>query len=606
MSVIATREFASRASRRDWRIDLGAAAAVVLIAFVVHAFGGFPSLGDARGDNDALLRMVQVRDLIAGQGWFDLHQYRMGLEGGFPMHWSRIVDAPIAGIDLAVWFLTGDMALAEKIASILWPLLLYGAAIFLILRIAEKFGGQEAKVPALVVGGVTLHIAAGLFAPGSLDHHNLQLVLTLALLAGLLAETEDRLAAYGSGASAALMLAIGMETIPYVAIGGLCVAGLFLFGGPAERVRAVRFGFSFGVVALGSFVLTVSPDAWLAPQCDAFSVAQLALAVLGGFGLASVAALTAPGASLARRALGLGALGAAVGLLAGIGFPQCLGDPYAALDPRLRELWLDSVSEAQSVRSVLLNDPLLFTYSYITPLLALGLLASRAVRKGVQRPHVIMIAFLLSAVLVSFWQMRGAMFSMPLAVIPLSAWIGERRARAEAVPTLQNRAGMILAWLLSINLVWFTAAGFAQDTIGGNVSSLADGVDEEECYRAKDYERLAGLPADTVLAVSNLGASILRHTPHRALAGSYHRNVAGNLATFDILMADSGKAQAMARRLGIGLVAHCPGNSETADLAARAPDGLIAELSRNRVPEWLDPVPGTEEATLRLYRIRKD
>ena len=48
------------------------------------------------GDNDSLLRLVEIRDLLGGQGWFDLHQYRMGPPGGFVMHWSRLVDAPIA------------------------------------------------------------------------------------------------------------------------------------------------------------------------------------------------------------------------------------------------------------------------------------------------------------------------------------------------------------------------------------------------------------------------------------------------------------------------------------------------------------------------------
>ena len=65
------------------------------------------------GDNDSLLRLVQIRDLIGGQGWFDLHQYRMGPDGGFVMHWSRLVDAPIAAIMLAVAAVTGSMAWAK-------------------------------------------------------------------------------------------------------------------------------------------------------------------------------------------------------------------------------------------------------------------------------------------------------------------------------------------------------------------------------------------------------------------------------------------------------------------------------------------------------------
>ena len=54
-------------------------------------------------DPDDELRLQQVRDLIAGQGWFDLHQYRVDAsDGGVLRHWSRLVDAPIAGLVLAL------------------------------------------------------------------------------------------------------------------------------------------------------------------------------------------------------------------------------------------------------------------------------------------------------------------------------------------------------------------------------------------------------------------------------------------------------------------------------------------------------------------------
>ncbi len=48
------------------------------------------------GDNDDVMRLVQIRDLLAGQSWFDLTQYRLGLDGGTLMHWSRLIDLPIA------------------------------------------------------------------------------------------------------------------------------------------------------------------------------------------------------------------------------------------------------------------------------------------------------------------------------------------------------------------------------------------------------------------------------------------------------------------------------------------------------------------------------
>src|SRR3546814_6246980 len=47
-------------------------------------------------DADDLMRLAEVRDLIAGQSWFDVTQYRINpAGGGGPMHWSRFIDAQI-------------------------------------------------------------------------------------------------------------------------------------------------------------------------------------------------------------------------------------------------------------------------------------------------------------------------------------------------------------------------------------------------------------------------------------------------------------------------------------------------------------------------------
>jgi hypothetical protein len=76
--------------------------------------------GQPGPDGDDVMRLVQVRDLLAGQGWFDLHQYRLGPDGGTLMHWSRIPDIPIIVLTgLFDLFLPQDMALAWAIS--VWP-----------------------------------------------------------------------------------------------------------------------------------------------------------------------------------------------------------------------------------------------------------------------------------------------------------------------------------------------------------------------------------------------------------------------------------------------------------------------------------------------------
>ncbi len=586
--------------RSGWRVDAAVAVAVAVMILLFHAVSGFNTLTNFHGDNDNLLRLVEVRDLIAGQGWFDLHQYRMGPEGGFVMHWSRIVDAPIAAIILAAAAITGDMPAAEMVALVAWPLLLFATALFFLLRAVRALGGDYAVLPAIVVGSASLYFL-GIFAPGAIDHHNVQLVLTLAVVVALLHAEDNFAMGMLAGAGAALMLAVGMETAPYVAAGGAVAAIAFALDGERARKQAIGYGLALATAGGVAFVATVPADAWGRPACDAYSMVQFSLAALGGAGLALVASIRALRGSLIRRLLALCVLGLAVAVATIVFFPQCLQDPYAALDPRLKTYWLSAVGEAQPLWSMFAKTPALAVGYYATPFLGAVILALRIRRDGLRRDTAIVAVFLSFALLVSIWQVRGAMFSIPLAVIPLSAWVGEWRERAVGRVPAYATLGMVVAWLVSFNVTWAMAATSLSRAFGHDVQAVAGGTGE--CQVATDYAALAALPKGGVLAISNLGAPILRYTSHRVLSGPYHRNVEGNLLALSAFMDPQASARDVVARHGLAYVAYCPGNGETQTLAQWAPEGFIAALEKGDIPSWLEAVPGTEDASLRIFSV---
>ena len=115
--------------------------------------------------------------------------------------------------------------------------------------------------------------------------------------------------------------------------------------------------------------------------------------------------------------------------------------------------------------------------------------------------------------------------------------------------------------------------------------------------------REAGLPKTTVLAGSNLGTSILAYSPHRALAGPYHRNIPGNLATLDAFTGPVDAARKVIQDRHVGLIAICHADAEQRLLASKAPAGLLARLLRDDPPAWLEPI-GAGPEPLRLYRVR--
>ena len=582
--------------------DLVLAFAAVLVVVAVNTATGFTSLGSTE-DNDSLLRLVEVRDMLSGQNWFDLHQYRMGPEGGFVMHWSRLVDAPLAAIILAVSAFTGSMAVAETAARIIWPALMLGLTVFFTLRAARRFGGDSAVLPALITCATALHFL-GIYDPGALDHHNIQLMLTMASASFLLAAPRQAAAAALAGICAALTLAIGMETAPYVGVIGLCVAGLFLFGDNGERLVARDYGLGFAGTSALVFILTVAPSEWTHAQCDAFSTFQFVLAGLAGAGLAAIASVDLANRTRARRLAALALLGAGLAVVALIWFPECLAAPYAALDPRLRTLWLDHVSEAQSLFKLIADrDPSLLA-RYVTPMVALAVMALRLRRGAWRRQDSVVGALLAVAFIVSVWQVRGSTFSVAFAVIPLSGWIGKWRERAETTPTPAASLKMIAVWLVSLNATWAgTAAAATRAIENGKKASV--GSEAPVCDRAVDFAALAALPDTTVLATSNFGAPILAYSGHRALAGPYHRNIAGNLLVLDAFTSTADEARTVIESHHIGIVAVCPGSGENQLLVGAAPDGFLAQLTRGTVPAWLEPVAETRGKPLELYRVKQ-
>jgi hypothetical protein len=569
-----------------------------LLAFCLHALAGFPTLAAANGDNDSLLRLVEIRDLIGGQGWFDLHQYRMGPAGGFVMHWSRLVDATIAAIILAVTALTGKLATGETFALLAWTTPLMAAALAFLLRIARAVGDDWAVVPAFIICAAALHFS-GVFAPGDIDHHNVQLTLCLAAITALIVG-RSYAAGIAAGAACALMLAVGMETLPYVAVAGLTASATYLLGDRAEAAKAAGFGLGLAGVGLAVFVATVPASNWLAPYCDAYSIPQFAVAAISGLGLAATAASPALGRTLSRRLRALLALGIAVAVIAVTVFPQCLTDPYAGLDPRLQQFWLNQVTEAQPFWRVLSDDWVKAAGIYVTPVLALVVLSLRLRRRG-NAPGWILMAFLTAAFAVSLWQARGATFSLPLAAIALAAWIGDWRHRTALTSDRTSMLRMALAWLVSLNVAWSAAAHAASVALGETASAATS---TGTCERPADYALLAAQPPTTVLAISNLGSPILAHTPHRVMAGPYHRNVIGNLLTLDAFMGTAEQARPTIESNRIGLVAICRGNAETALLTGPAPAGLLAALTRGEPPDWLEKLPQATGEPLEIYRVR--
>ena len=137
------------------------------------------------GDTDDNMRMMQVRGLLHGQGWFDLRNYRMNQQFGANIHWSRLVDLPIAGLILSFRPFLGGPA-AERWAVAIAPLLPYLLLLYSLAlttrRLIHPLAYPLAFLALFFAGSTN-----GMFMPERIDHHGWQLAL-LALSIAAIAE----------------------------------------------------------------------------------------------------------------------------------------------------------------------------------------------------------------------------------------------------------------------------------------------------------------------------------------------------------------------------------------------------------------------------------
>src|SRR3954447_442558 len=142
------------------------------------------------GDTDDNMRMMQVRGLLQGQGWFDLRQHHLNAPFGANIHWSRLVDLPIAGLILLLRPLIGGAA-AERWAVGIAPLLPYLLLLFSVALTVRRLIDPRAyplAFFALFFAGST----NGMFMPERIDHHGWQLAFIALAVSAIADRSRSR------------------------------------------------------------------------------------------------------------------------------------------------------------------------------------------------------------------------------------------------------------------------------------------------------------------------------------------------------------------------------------------------------------------------------
>jgi hypothetical protein len=553
------------------------------------------------GDTDDNMRLMQVRALLAGQGWYDLRQYRLDPAlGGFDIHWSRIVDLPIAGLILLLKPFLGTAA-AEKWACGLAPLLPLAVTMTGLSLTVRRLVAPHAWPLALVIlMGCTSTLL--MYAPMRVDHHGWQLACLALTVAGL-ADTRRARGGATVGLSSALSLTIGLEMLPYCAMAGAIIVLRWVWdAGDARRMQV--YGLSLaGGTALG-FALFAS-NANQALRCDALTPVWLSVMVAAG---TLVFALSLVRTDNRWIRLGLAAL-AGGAIVAGfvLLFPQCLGRPEQVSD-ELARTWLNNVREARPIY----RHPFKTGFP-IAVLPAIGILGAlvatwRARRSEAAVAWAAIALFTAFAAAMLLWQVRAGPAAQMLSVPGATAlaWL--------VVPWFLARSSMLVRVFgsaIAFLLVSGLFAGLVLPWLPAEKGQAKRGSDKvaqanAACARTTSLRPLNTIPRAILFSHVDMGPRLITITHHYGIAGPYHRNGA---AILDVHRAFTGPASGfrpIAARHKAQYLLVCPDMSESTVYRARSPNGFYAQLHRGQVPHWLEPVALPEKSPFRLWRIRYD
>jgi len=566
---------------------LVAALAVALVVGVVLAIR-LP-ITASYGDTDDAMRLVIVRDLLAGRGWYDQLITRLSPPEGVYMHWSRLVDGSLASA-IAVARLVAPPATAEWLVRVMWPLFWIFPAAAAALTLARNVGGRSAVLLTTLLLCFNLTIYAQ-FLPGRIDHHNIQIVMALIGLAGATAHVHQRRWAIIAGLAGALGLGVGLEALVIQGLVGASYA-LRLAMDREKAPVAGAYGVSLALSGLGIFLVQTPPWRWSLSFCDALALNSVAALIVAGGGLTLSAGLARRAPLTLRVGLLLLTAAAALGVFLALD-PACIHGAFAEVSPAARRLWLDRVSEVQPLNQVMKIDRAIAIQGivFLIVVFAAGVTLFFRSEKTFARMLCLLALAAASVIGVMAWRMMSYAFWIGLPVLGAAlALLADRRFAALLLPSA------LVTFLLSpVSLG--DAAVAIENVVSPDKSQAAAQADQQACFAPRAFVPLANLPEGTVLSDTDLGSFILLFTPHSVLSAPYHRIWPTILKSYDAFEGPLGLAEGRTRALGVTYIVECTGLPLVGDGS-----GLAAKLRAGKTPGWLRQV-STPGARLLIYRV---
>lgn len=576
-----------------WRaVAIGwALAALVLLAVSVLAILQF-----GLPDPDDTLRLLEVRDWLAGQSWWDVRQHRLAAGD---MHWSRLVDLPLAAVMLLARPLLGTAG-AEMAALIVVPLATLFAVLALGMLITWRVAGGTVARQAVLLAPLSVPLVYQL-RPLRIDHHGWQIVLAMAALYLLLGRATLRNGAL-LGLSLAALVMISLEGLPVAAaLTGLAALAWALDPARRPALLGTVWGLALGA---GALQLATRGLGYAAPMCDAITPDWLLVFGVGAAGV-SLATLVQR-AGVAVRLGALAAAGAAALAVLLRAAPECVGGPFAQLEPLVRTYWYEKVSEGLPLWEQTPGWAAMTIGLPITGLIGSVLALRGAEGEARARWGFVLAALIAATALALLVQRSGATanaFALPGAAWAVQAMLVRARAISSTALRVPALAGALLAG--SPGLAAVALFGLPQTEVSRAAQARAVSTGRPACIDGSEA-RIVGsvLPPSRLFLPLDIAPDVIRATPHSGIASGHHRNHAAMRDVISAFLGTPENARRLMARTRAAYLVVCPGMNEPELYRATSPHGFWARLDAGERFDWLEPVavPGSP---VRVWHIRQ-
>ena len=543
-----------------------------------------PFLTGRFGDNDDLLRLKQVKDLLAlpdsdPKSWYDLREPRIAPTLGLDSHWSRLLDGalalmvlgfkPFAGIESALWLM-----------QYIWPLTLIVLMLWVAYAAGTALHNRASGLGAAFYLALAGSPAFVQFHPGRIDHHNIQTLLAFAGVAACLRLDGSARRAVLSGFLLALSLAIGYETLPFLLMIGLVVIKRYIEHGYRREWTGFLLAASLG--ALGLLVAQTAPERVFYPACDALGFNMIVLLLAGAASSLILIGLKRP--QTAEERFRLMVFPVIFSVMLGFAYdPTCIHGPYGERAGELWAVWLQRVLEIKPVTFQLDSAPLFLLV--VAPVIG-GATALAIARGRLASSQVFVLAgvLLISGVMAKL-MLRNisypAIFAAPLI------GLGVTTAMEKASTTVQ-RLSVCLAGMITIPMV---LAGIGILLFPATTPEPSKNEASELCDRPSDFEALKRQSRGVVAAPLNLAIPVLVSTSHSVTAAPYHRLVDPILQTIKAFEGDEKTFLDYLTQTGSDYVILCNSNDPEVLKGSKATARLLRGETIDRLDFLSEPPP---------------